>query len=56
MKNEGRRLSGQFMSNALSTNIPCYQPILSTEFDDEQFEEEEVDELPEEMDQDEYDE
>lgn len=42
------------MPNALSANNKCFKRILSTEYDDEQFEDQEVDELPDEMYQDEY--
>lgn len=38
----------------ISTNVTCFKRILSTEFEPEEFEDEEVDELPEEMYQDEY--
>lgn len=41
------------MPNTLSAYV---KRIFLTEFDDEQFEDEQVDELPEEMYQDEYDE
>jgi len=45
--------SDTIMANTLSAYV---KRIFPTEFDDEQFEDEQVDELPEEMYQDEYDE
>lgn len=42
------------MPNALSANNKCFKRILLTEYDDEQFEDQEVDELPDEIYQDEY--
>jgi len=42
------------MPNALFVNNKCFKRILLTEYDDEEFEDQEVDELPDEMYQDEY--
>lgn len=49
-----RGVHGQLMPNALSANNKCFKRILLTEYDDEQFEDQEVDELPDEIYQDEY--